>query len=193
MGLDMYLHRMPRYKGATAEDVYAVTEYLDWKQQKAAGNEYAQCSFERWCGIEEVPCEEYLKFYQQHFKATYSEWDTEKKHPWWRIMEEIGYWRKANAIHRWFVETVQNGIDDCEYHREVTKADLEALRDTCAEVLCKPNLANKMLPTQSGFFFGSVELDEWYIENLRTTIEICEEAIATTDFDKQMIYYRSSW
>lgn len=29
------------------------------------------------------------------------------------IMEDAGYWRKANAIHRWFVDNVQHGDDDC--------------------------------------------------------------------------------
>src|SRR6187549_2040929 len=30
------------------------------------------------------------------------------------ITEQVAYWRKANAIHRWFVEKVQGGKDDCE-------------------------------------------------------------------------------
>ena len=30
MGLDMYLNKMPRYKNATARDVAAVENYLDW-------------------------------------------------------------------------------------------------------------------------------------------------------------------
>lgn len=25
------------------------------------------------------------------------------------IEEEFGYWRKANAVHKWFVDNVQNG------------------------------------------------------------------------------------
>jgi len=25
------------------------------------------------------------------------------------IEEEVGYWRKANAIHSWFVKNIQNG------------------------------------------------------------------------------------
>ena len=29
------------------------------------------------------------------------------------VEEEVGYWRKANAIHSWFVKNVQNGNDDC--------------------------------------------------------------------------------
>ena len=33
------------------------------------------------------------------------------------IIEEAGYWRKANAIHGWFVDNVQDGMDDCkEYY-----------------------------------------------------------------------------
>ena len=33
------------------------------------------------------------------------------------IIESVGYWRKANHIHKWFVDNVQNGEDDCkEYH-----------------------------------------------------------------------------
>jgi len=27
--------------------------------------------------------------------------------------EEVGYWRKANHIHKWFVDNVQNGVDEC--------------------------------------------------------------------------------
>jgi len=192
MGLDMYLNRMPRYKDATPADVSAVECYLDWQREKAAGNEYAQCSFKEWCG-KEVPADDYFKFYQPHERITYSEWDVRKERPWYRIMEEIGYWRKENAIHKWFVEHVQDGIDDCNYHREVTAEDLKELRDVCHEVLCNPDLANKLLPTQGGFFFGSLGYDEWYIEGLRCTIEICDQALATTDFEKQMIYYCSSW
>ena len=26
---------------------------------------------------------------------------------------QIGYWRKANHIHKWFVDTCANGVDDC--------------------------------------------------------------------------------
>ena len=32
------------------------------------------------------------------------------------IEEEVGYWRKANQIHKWFVDNVQDGEDNCELH-----------------------------------------------------------------------------
>jgi hypothetical protein len=42
------------------------------------------------------------------------------------ILEDAGYWRKANAIHQWFVENVQAGEADCrEYY--VSRTQLEAL------------------------------------------------------------------
>ena len=107
--------------------------------------------------------------------------------------EEIGYWRKANQIHKWFVDKVQDGIDDCEFHREVTEEDLEELINTCREVLENPNLAEELLPTQPGFFFGETSYDEYYFDDLNYTIEICENALKTTDFDNQEIYYIASW
>jgi uncharacterized cofD-like protein len=120
-------------------------------------------------------------------------WDKEQKYGYSRIVENVGYWRKANAIHLWFVVNVQDGEDDCCYHREVTKEDLEELRDICHEVLCNPDVADDVLPTTAGFFFGSTDYDEWYMEDLRNTMDIIEEVLKTTDFDKEMIYYVSSW
>ena len=113
--------------------------------------------------------------------------------PSYELSEEIGYWRKANQIHKWFVDKVQDGIDDCEYHHEVTEEDLDELINTCHEVLDNPNLAEELLPTQSGFFFGGTSYDEYYFDDLNYTVEICENALKTTEFDTQAIYYISSW
>jgi hypothetical protein len=50
------------------------------------------------------------------------------------IIEEAGYWRKANAIHMWFVKNVQDGNDNCkEYY--VSKEDMQKLLDTVNKVL----------------------------------------------------------
>ena len=193
MGLDMYLERMPRFKGATPDDISAIESFFDWVKAKEEGSEYAQCTFKEWCGREEPPSEDYFKFYADFYNTKYYYWDTEHKYGHNYIKEQVGYWRKANAIHKWFVENIQDGEDDCRYHREVTKADLEELADICHEVLTNPDVAEDRLPTQSGFFFGDTLYDEWYIEDLRTTIDIIDEVLKTTDFEKEMIYYVSSW
>ena len=43
---------------------------------------------------------------------------------------EVMYWRKANAIHKWFVDNVQGGEDDCREY-PVSNDQLIELRDTC--------------------------------------------------------------
>ena len=52
----------------------------------------------------------------------------------YRNGKECYYWRKANAIHNFFVENVQDGNDDCgEY--DVTKSVIEDLAERCDLVL----------------------------------------------------------
>jgi hypothetical protein len=50
------------------------------------------------------------------------------------LSREIGYWRKANQIHAWFVEHVQRGEDECKPHY-VGREQLRKLRDVCERVL----------------------------------------------------------
>jgi len=106
--------------------------------------------------------------------------------------EEICYWREANAIHRWFVENVQNGEDDCDFYK-VTREQLEELLWTCKKVKENPELASKLLPTMDGFSFGSIEYDEWYFRKLDETIEQLEKVLEEVDFDKYDVIYHSSW
>lgn len=70
-----------------------------------------------------------------------------------------GYWRKANQIHKWFVNNVQDGEDDCmEYYVSIDQ--LKALKTICEQVLKDKSRAQELLPSQKGFFFGSEEYDE---------------------------------
>ena len=109
---------------------------------------------------------------------------------------KVGYWRKSNQIHQWFVDNCQDGVDDC---REVSVAreKLEELKKVCEIVLMDKGLldtdesAQAMLPTQSGFFFGGTEYDEYYYSDLTDTIEIATACLAMPpewDFS-----YQSSW
>jgi hypothetical protein len=95
---------------------------------------------------------------------------------------EIGYWRKANEIHAWILNKCgprdRDGdvIDDCR-DIFVSVDALEELRDTCKAVLEDKTKAEALLPTQSGFFFGSTEYDEYYFDDLKDTIKTIEPAI----------------
>jgi hypothetical protein len=110
-----------------------------------------------------------------------------------------GYWRKANAVHKWFVDNVQDGEDDCEAH-EVSKDQLEALRDLLNEALDNKNA--EIFPPESGFFFGSAEIDEYYWEDLTHARKVVYQALdiirqldeAETDyFNRPHFQYRASW
>lgn len=107
------------------------------------------------------------------------------------LTNRVGYWRKANAIHNWFVENVQGGKDECQ-RSYVTKEQLLDLKATCQSVLDNHELAGELLPPTSGFFFGTTDLDEWYFDSLRETIEIVDRALEDIK-DGSEIYYQSSW
>lgn len=118
----------------------------------------------------------------------------------WRVIEgQCAYWRKANAIHKWFVDNVQEGRDDCGSY-DVEVEQLRELLDAVNKVLASTKLvdgkvingytfhdgkevanlqsgmvledtsvARSLLPTQDGFFFGGTEYDQWYWEDLEYT------------------------
>lgn len=134
------------------------------------------------------------------------------------ITEEVAYWRKANQIHNWFVENIQDGIDDCgEYW--LSEESLELLIEDCKEVIesletssvedsevvvgwdgdgeikqtikifTDTSVAQNLLPPTQGFFFGSYEFTEYYLQDLKDTVEMLEPLLKEGgDF-----YYRSSW
>ena len=105
------------------------------------------------------------------------------------LKEEI-YWRKVNAMHNWFVENVQNGIDDCEIY-PVSKDKFEELFNICEEILNDYTKAEKLLPTRSGFFFGSTLYNDMYFDDLLYTRNKLEELLNKKD--NKYYYYWSSW
>ena len=103
---------------------------------------------------------------------------------------EAMYWRKANAIHKWFVDNVQNGVDDCDQYY-VPREKLVELRDACLNAMYDPDQADKYLPPTAGFFFGSTDIDEWYFHGLNDTVKGLNECL---DMDIHWcFYYQSSW
>lgn len=106
------------------------------------------------------------------------------------IKVEVGYWRKANQIHGWFVQNVQDGVDECRPHY-VSREKLVELRGLCQMVIDLPSLAEKFLPCRSGFFFGGDGYGEWYMNDLKETVAIIDEALKLPeDWDFE---YLSSW
>jgi hypothetical protein len=138
------------------------------------------------------------------------------------ITYDAGYWRKANAIHKWFVDNCAGGDDDCST-MYVSRDKLEELLKTVNIVLAgtklvegrvhngtryengkrteiwedgkvieDTTLAEKYLPTAEGFFFGSTDYNEWYVQDLEETRDILTKALENSD-DNCGFEYRASW
>lgn len=112
----------------------------------------------------------------------------------------VAYWRKANAIHDWFVRNVQDGEDDCQPHH-VEREQLATLHKEATLALRlyeagDHNGAKNLLTPTAGFFFGSTDVDEHYAYDLRRTVEQLDAALALRN-DPGIFgpgfYYQSSW
>lgn len=146
-------------------------------------------------------------------------------------------WRKANQIHNWFVQNVQNGKDECRTYR-VTSAQLITLRDTCKKVIDAsqlipgkvvngyllkdvieaefieedgdtkgflkepiledglvikdPSVAEDLLPTIDGFFFGSRNYDEFYYDDVKRTYHELSKLLKDQNTSAEY-FYSASW
>lgn len=104
---------------------------------------------------------------------------------------QVGYWRKVNAIHNWFIENLADGQDNCQ-PIYVPRSSLIDLKITCEEVLANHDKASELLPTGAGFFFGSTEYDEWYFLGIENTVEIVSKLIEDVP-EGWAFEYQASW
>ncbi|TAA72829.1 hypothetical protein [Planococcus salinarum] len=102
-------------------------------------------------------------------------------------------WRKANAIHGWFVTEIQGGIDEWgEY--PVSREKLMELLELCTAAHDSDWLeASKLLPTMPGPFFGSTEYDDHYYWELRNTISQLEWLLSSPKSKRVHFYYQACW
>ena len=108
------------------------------------------------------------------------------------LVFRVAYWRKANAIHNWFVEKCQEGIDECQ-QTNISRERLQELVATCKTVLEDKTKAEEFLPSVSGFFFGETTYDDWYFDNVEYTADRIEKILNDPVFESCDFYYQSSW
>lgn len=103
---------------------------------------------------------------------------------------EVAYWRKANAIHAWFVDNFQDGVDKCQSSKPISKEAIAGLVAKCERILAGER-GEELLPSRSGFFFGSTEYDEDYEYDLKETVAQLVPLLADATIDH--FVYQSSW
>lgn len=92
-----------------------------------------------------------------------------------RKNKEIGYFRKVNFLVAFFEEKGMNV--DCQHDIEVHKEDVEELLSKCEEVLRDHSRGPALLPTKSGFFFGSTNYDEYYYITVQQVRDFVKEEL----------------
>lgn len=181
MGLDMYLE-----VGAGPE----VDKIIDWRRSSEEGD---GARFVWRNDRDESSASEYDEAVRTHGLGSVADQHT----PFAYIndtsaMITVMYWRKANAIHKWFVDEVQDGVDECQIS-ELTTDHLADLLSRCQGVKNGGNPSD-LLPTASGFFFGSTDYDEWYNSMLDDTVRKCMVLVASLDKNPDWrLFYHSSW
>lgn len=112
---------------------------------------------------------------------------------------DVGYWRKANAIHSWFVRNVQDNVDNCESYL-VPEEKMILLYEQCSKAYLTKD-PTEFQPAE-GFFFGGTEIDEYYWRDILDTMRILEPIVKELrkDWDDRDsltqssdFYYRASW
>jgi hypothetical protein len=104
----------------------------------------------------------------------------------------VGYWRKVNSVHNWFVDNCGEGEDNCKPYY-VSRENLETLKNLCTEVLATPENAEELLPTTSGFFFGDTEYGEDYMADIKETYEMLDGILSNPTLADWEYEYRASW
>ena len=98
-------------------------------------------------------------------------------------------------MHSYILKTFANGVDDCQ-DIILYKEDVEQIKKVLDEVLNahqQVEKAKELLPTQSGFFFGGTDYDEYYFEDVKVAADLMQNFLDNFDFDKYQLIYEASW
>jgi hypothetical protein len=136
------------------------------------------------------------------------------------IEEELMYWRKANQIHAYFIgDAEDNGqavyvptdslielhaicnriINECPLEEGIINngkslVNGEWVHNTePGKVMTNSKLAAELLPRSEGFFFGSQDYDEWYMEDIINTRNMLDELFKQPKWDHADYQYTASW
>ena len=117
-----------------------------------------------------------------------------------KLEYNVGYWRKANWIHKWFVDNVQVGEDDKREYL-VSRNNLLKLKELCTKILIdkgNKKFAEEVLPPKDGFWFGNTDTsnsDFWlhYFKTLEDAIKFIDIALHYQKVYQAHIYYQGIW
>ena len=80
----------------------------------------------------------------------------------------------------------------------LSKDDIEEILKKLKIIKAVPSSALEIMPPTPGFFFGSQDIDEWFIRDVEYSVELFEDVLEMLEKnDKRKnyyeIYYQASW
>ena len=166
MGLDMYLHatvRRTEFETRSGETNFNATS------EDTNSAKLDLISVYRMMGVDGIQADNYLSA-DLTFQAM--------------------YWRKSNAIHGWFCRNLDEEVKNCK-EIPVSRKQLRKLQDDIQETLKTGSTRN--FPPQTGFFFGSNEVDDWYWRDLKRTAEKLDDIFKSERMLNAHFTYSASW
>lgn len=208
MGLDIYFHKVKKVRKSKGEPFTMTLEEVNKLNDKRAKDRVRIFGKRVVNALERMDADAYKEFYENGFLAklpkytrysfTYENMedgvkdvnevrDFFKRFVSWTYAESDAYFRKVNFVYQFFSDKLE---DECCF---VTKSDLEDMIDRCDKVLKNHKLAKKLLPTRSGFFFGSTDYNEWYFKDVEDVREQFKKLLDGFNEDTDVIYVIMSW
>ena len=83
-------------------------------------------------------------------------------------LEYDAYFRKVNFLFKYYED---RGKMYDQYYAFTDADDIDDIIDRCERILKDHSLANELLPTQSGFFFGGTDYDDWYFSDVKDCLK----------------------
>ena len=109
------------------------------------------------------------------------------------LYSDVAYFRKVNFLLPYF-----NYEENCS-EIVIDKYDVEELIEDCERVLASKDtdeaesVADELLPTEEGFFFGNTDYDECYFNDVREVADKFTEILDTFDFDENELVMSCWW
>ena len=207
MGLDIYFYKVKNVRDSKNEPLKSIQYYrsLNNKRAKDRIGAYVRRSLAR---LAKANTTEYDNVYKSifptgiakytpfSFKYTkmcdsikpYSEvenfFNEFKK---WYFAPTDAYFYKVNVVYNFFEHKL---VDEQCF---VTLSDINELIQRAEEVLEDKSRAAELLPTRSGFFFGSTDYNDYYFDNLKKIIDTMEKLKTDYNEDTDIIFVSMSW
>lgn len=96
--------------------------------------------------------------------------------------------RKRNWLIPFVEKAIGSEVENCERYG-LSKETMLDLLERIDKVLEDHSLAEELLPTRSGFFYGHTEYDEWYFKDLQDAKEKLEEDVKSMDDDDSASFW----